>query len=101
MVAQTNHQTTKYATENKWHDDLFNEWGKTYTAKTSPSDFQVTTLEIPLLSQQAVTSKRILVLYTNLQLNPYPNTQLDLFCSDNFFFWCTAPKYVSNQLRKS
>ena len=22
MVAQTNHQTTKYATENKWHCDL-------------------------------------------------------------------------------
>ena len=27
----------------------------------------------------------------NLQLNLYPNTQLDLFCSDNFSFWCTAP----------
>ena len=25
--------------------------GKTYTAKTPPSDFQVTTPEIPLLSQ--------------------------------------------------
>ena len=23
MVAQTNHQTTKYAAENKWHGDLF------------------------------------------------------------------------------
>ena len=40
--------------------------GKTYTAKTPPGDFQVTTLEIPLLSQQAVTSKGILVPYTNL-----------------------------------
>ena len=60
--------------------------GKTYTAKTSLSDFQVTTLEIPLLSQQAVTSKGISVPYTNLQLNSYPNTQLDLFCSDNFPF---------------
>ena len=57
--------------------------GKTNTAKTSQSDFKVTTLEIPLLSQQAVTSKGIPVPYTNLQLNPYPNTQLDLFCSDN------------------
>ena len=60
--------------------------GKTYMAKTPLGDFQVTTLEILLLSQQAVTSKGILVLYTNLQLNPYPNTQLDLFCSDNFPF---------------
>ena len=60
--------------------------GKTYTAKTPPSDFKVTTLEIPLLSQQAVTSKGIQVPYTNLQLNPYPNTQLDLFCNNNFSF---------------
>ena len=60
--------------------------GKTYTAKTPPSDFKVTTLEIPLLSQQAVTSKGIPVPYTNLQLNPYPNTQLDLLYSDNFSF---------------
>ena len=56
---------------------------KTYTAKTSPSDFKVTIPENPLLSKQAVTSKGIPVLYTNLQLNPYPNTQLDLLCSDN------------------
>ena len=65
--------------------------GKTYTAKTPPGDFKVITPEIPLLSQQAVTSKRIPVLYTNLQLNPYPNTQLDFFSSDNFSFRCTAP----------
>ena len=57
--------------------------GKTYTTKTLSGDFKATTPENPLLSQQAVTSKGILVPYTNLQLNPYPNTQLDLFCSDN------------------
>ena len=55
-------------------------------AKTPPGDFKVTTLEIPLLPQQAVINKGIQVLYTNLQLNPYPNMQLDLFCSDNFSF---------------
>ena len=60
--------------------------GKTYTAKTPPGDFQVTTPEIPLLSQQAVTSKGIPIPYTNLQLNHCPNTQLDLFCKDNFPF---------------
>ena len=32
-----------------------------------------------------VTSKGIPVPYTNLQLNPYPNTQLDLFCSDTYY----------------
>ena len=90
----------EYAMENKWHGDLFtNE--ENLTTKTPPGDFQVTTPEIPLLSQQAVTSKRIPVPYTNLQLNPYPNTQLDLFCSDSSFFWCTTPKYETNQLRGS
>ena len=54
------------------------QMGKTYMAKTQSGDFQVTTPEIPLLSQQTVTSKEILVPYTNLQLNPYPNTQLDV-----------------------
>ena len=63
--------------------------GKTYTAKTLLGDFKVTTPENPLLSQQEVTSKGISILYTNLQLNPYPNTQVDLFCSDNLSFWCT------------
>ena len=57
--------------------------GKTNTAKTPPGDFKVTIPENLLLSQQAVTSKGIPVPYTNLQLNPCPNNQLDLFCSDN------------------
>ena len=57
--------------------------GKTVKAKTPPGDFKITTSKNPLLSKQAVTNKGILVPYTNLQLNPYPNTQLDLFCSDN------------------
>ena len=60
--------------------------GKTFMAKTTPGDFQVTTSKISLLSQQAVTSKGISVPYTNLQVNPHPNTQLDLFRSDNFSF---------------
>ena len=64
---------------------------KTYTAKTSTGDFKVTTLENSLLSQQVVTSKGIPVPYSNLQLNPYPNTQLDLFCRDNLSFQCTTP----------
>ena len=91
----------KYVTENKFDMVICVRMGKTNTAKSPLGDFKVTTLEIPLLSQQAVTSKGILVPYTNLQLNPYPNTQLDLFCSDNFSFSCTAPKYVTNQLRGS
>ena len=38
--------------------DLYTN-GENLTAKTPPSDFQVTTPETPLLSQQAVTSKGI------------------------------------------
>ena len=65
--------------------------GKTYTAKTPPDDFKVTTPENSLLSQQAITSKGIPVFYINLQLNSYPNTQLDLFRSDNLSFQYMAP----------
>ena len=60
--------------------------GKTNTVKTPLGDFKVTTLKNPLLSQQAVTSKGIPVPNINLQLNPYPNTQLDLFYSDDLSF---------------
>ena len=55
-------------------------------AKTPPGDFKVTTPDNLLLSKEMVTSKGIPVPYTNLQLNPYPNTYLDLFCSDNLSF---------------
>ena len=71
--------------------------GKTFKAKTPPGDFKFTTPENPLLSQQAIRSKGILVLYTNLQLNPYSNTQLDLFCSDNLSFSMHGFQYVTNQ----
>ena len=37
--------------------------GKNLTAKTPPGNFQVSTPETPLLSQQAVTSKGIQVPY--------------------------------------
>ena len=92
MHGSTNKSPIKLSMQRKinWHGDLFIN-GETYIAKTPPGDFKVTTPKNPLLSQQAVTSKGILVSYTNLQLNPYPNTQLDLFCSDNFSFQCMAP----------
>ena len=63
----TNKSLTKLnAAENKFDTgDLFmNE--ENHRGKTPPSEFKVTTPENPLLSKQAVTSKRILVFYTNL-----------------------------------
>ena len=86
MVAQTNHQTTKYAAENKWHSDLFMNREKPTQQKPHRVIFRS-----PLLSQQIVISKGITVPYTNLQLNPYPNIQLDLFCSNNFPFNTRLP----------
>ena len=71
-----------YTAEIKFDTVICLRMGKTYMAKTSPGDFKVITPETPLLSQQAVTSKGISIPYTTLQLNPYPNTQLDLFCND-------------------
>ena len=66
------------------------EWEKNLTAKTPSGDFQVTTLETPLLSLKRLQARNPKYL-TNLQLNPYPNTQSDWFCSESFPFWCTTP----------
>ena len=70
--------------------------GKNLHSKTSLGDFKVTTLENPLFSKQVVTNKGIPIPYTNLQLNPYLNTQLDLFCSDNLSFSMHGSQYVTN-----
>ena len=58
MVAQTNHQLTK-CSGNKIDTVICLRLGKTYTAKTPPGDFKVTTLENSLLSHQAITNKGI------------------------------------------
>ena len=72
--------------ENKFDaDDLFKN-RENHRGKILSGEFKITTLENLLLSKQVVTSKRIVVPYTNLQLNPYPKIQLDLFCSDNLSF---------------
>ena len=83
--------------ENKVDTVICFRIGKSYTAKTPPSDFKVIIPENSLLSQQVVTSKGILVTYTNLQLNPYPNIQLDLFYSNNLSFSMHGFQYVTNQ----
>ena len=76
--------------------DLFTN-GENYQGKIPLGEFKVTTPENPLLSKQVVTSKEIPILYTNIQLNPYPNIQLDLFCSDNLSFLMHSSQYVTNQ----
>ena len=51
--------------------------GKNLTTKTPSSDFQVTTPETPLLSQQAVTSKESQVPY-QLTVEPLPQYPIGL-----------------------
>ena len=71
--------------------------GKNLTAKTPPGDFQVTTLETPLLSQQAVSSKGIpstLPIYS-WTLTPIPNwtcSVLTILLSDTWLpsTWLTV-----------
>ena len=67
MCGSTNKSPTKLnAAENKFDTgDLFTN-GKNYRGKTPLDVFKITTLENPLLLEQAVTSKGILVPYTNL-----------------------------------
>ena len=86
--------------ENKVDTVICLRMGKISKAKTPPGDFKVTTPKNSLLSQQAITSKGILVPYTNLQLNHYPNIQLDLFCSDNLSFSIHGSQYVTNQVMR-
>ena len=86
MYGSINKSPTKLSMQRKinWHGDLYmNE--KNLHGKNPPSDFKAATPENPLLSKQSV-SKGISVSYTNLQLNPYLNTQLDLFYNDNISF---------------
>ena len=51
--------------------------GKNLTAKTPPDDFQVTSPETPLLSQQAVTSKESQVPYQPT-IEPLPQYPIGL-----------------------
>ena len=51
--------------------------GETLTAKTLPGDFQITTPETPLLSQQAVTSKESQVPYQST-VEPLPQYPIRL-----------------------
>ena len=75
--------------------------GKTYTAKTPPDDFKVTTPKNLLLSKQAITSKGISVPYTNLQLilTPIPNWTCSVVTISHFQMHDS--QYMINQLRGS
>ena len=60
MHGSTNKSSIKLSMQWKINNTVICLWmRKIYTAKTPPDDFKVTNPEIPLLSQQPVTSKGI------------------------------------------
>ena len=73
------------------------QMGKTVETKPHRVILRSLLLRIHYYQSQAVTSIRNLTKpfslsqNTNLQLNPYPNTQLDLYCSGNLLVQCTNP----------
>ena len=76
MIAQTNHNKLKM--QRKINDTvIYLQMGKNLMAKTPPGDFQVTTPETPLLSQQAVTRKESQVPYQSI-VEPSPQYPIRL-----------------------
>ena len=73
------------------------EWGKPPRQKPHQVIFRSPLPRIHYYQSQVVTSIRNLTKpfdlsrNTNLQLNSYPNTQLDLYCSGNLPVQCTDP----------
>ena len=64
--------------ENKFDTgDLFTK-GENHQGKTPPGEFKITLPRIHYYQNKRLQVKRILVPNINLQLNPYPNTQLNL-----------------------
>ena len=65
---------------------IYLRMGKTTEEKPHRMNLRSPFLRIYYYQNKQLQVKGISVLNTNLQLNPYPNTQLDLQCSDNLSF---------------
>ena len=74
MVAQTNHQLSKYAVENKVDMVICLRIGKTIEAKPNQVNLRSPLLRIHYYQNKWLQVKGISVPNTNLQLNPYSNT---------------------------
>ena len=86
---------------------------KTTEAKSYHVNLRSSLLRIHYYQNKQLQVKGVLVPNTNLQLNPYPITQLDLQCSNNLSFqrttqimWltnrCTNPNtWLTHQLEKN
>ena len=77
---------------------IYLRMGKTTKAKLHWEKLRSPLLRIHYYQNKRLQVKGISVPNTNLQLNPYPNTQLDLQCSDNLSFQCTTSNmWLTNQ----
>ena len=65
--------------------------GKTTVTKPHRVNLRLPFLRIYNYQNKRLQIKGILVPNTTLQLNPYPNTQLDLQYSNNLFIYCMNP----------
>ena len=65
--------------------------GKTIEAKPHRVNLKSQIPRIHYYQNKLLQIKWISVPNTNLPLNSYPNTQLDLHCSDNLSFQCMSP----------
>ena len=75
--------------------------GKTIEAKPHQVNLRLPLPRIHYYQNKQLQVKRILVPNTNLHLNHYPNTQLDLWCRGNLSFQCTAPStWLTHQLEE-
>ena len=86
VVVQTNYQITKYVVENKLTQWFVYEWGKPQRQKPHRVILRSPLPKVYYYHNKRLQKKKNSVPYTNLQLNPYPNTQLDLLCNDNLSF---------------
>ena len=71
--------------------------GKTTKAKPHQVNLRSLLSRIRYYHNKRLHVKKIPVPNINLQFYPYPNTQLDLFCSDNLSFSIHGSQYVTNQ----
>ena len=75
----TNKSPTKLnAAENKFDTVIYLRMGKTSEAKPHQVNLRLPFSRIHYYQNKCLQVKGILVPNTNLQLNPYPNTRLDL-----------------------
>ena len=96
VATQTNHQINKYAAEIKLTRWFVYEWRKPTRQKTHWVILRSPLPRIHYYQNKRLQVKEFQYLIQTYSLNAYPNTQLDLFCSDNLLFSMHGSQYMTN-----